>query len=81
MGSLVVITPAKIYMDVLVTCAGMFCVVRPNMVLNDRKFTNTDVAFAHRYVVQEGWVEYANGTWEPDPELSTFLNEMIEAGT
>ena len=81
MPLLVIITPSRIYMDVLVTYGGLFCVVRPNMQLNDRELTYKEVAFAHRYVVQEGWIEYANGSWEPDPVLSAFMNEMIEVST
>jgi hypothetical protein len=74
----IVITPARIYMDVLVTGGGAFCVVRPNMQFNNGELTHKEVAFAHRYVTQEGWVEYANGGWEPDPELSAFMDEMLE---
>jgi hypothetical protein len=68
-------------MDLLVTCGGAFCVVRPNMQLNNRQLTRKEVAFAHRYLTEEGWVDYANGSWEPDPELSAFMNEMIEVST
>jgi hypothetical protein len=78
MHPLVIITPGRIYMDVRVTY-GVSCVVRPNMEFNERKFTFKELAFAHRYLAQEGWTEYANGIWKPDPELSAFLNEMTEA--
>jgi hypothetical protein len=81
MSSLIIITPASIYMDILATCGGAFCVVRPNTELNNRELTHKEVAFAHRYITAEGWVEYANGSWEPDPELSAFMNEMIEVRT
>jgi hypothetical protein len=81
MRPLVVITPARAYMDVLVTFSGVFCVIRPNTQLNKRKLTDKELAFAYRYVHQEGWVEYANGGWEPDPELSAFMNEMIGVST
>jgi len=81
MRPLVIITPARVYMDVLVTFSGVFCVVRPNTQLNNRKLTDKELAFAHRYVDQEGWVEYANGSWEPDPELSAFMNEIIGVST
>jgi len=81
MRPLVIITPARVYMDVLVTFSGVFCVVRPNTQLNNRKLTDKELAFAHRYVDQEGWVEYAKGSWEPDPELSAFMNEIIEVST
>jgi hypothetical protein len=64
-------------MDILITHGGMFCVVRPNAELNERKFTHKELAFAQRYVAQEGWIEYANGSWKPDPELSEFMNESI----
>jgi hypothetical protein len=33
MPLLIIITPSRIYMDVLVTYGGLFCVVRPNMQL------------------------------------------------
>ena len=81
MPLLVIITPSRIYMDVLVTYGGLFCVIRPNLQLNDRELTYKELAFAHRYVVQEGWVEYAKGSWEPDPELSAFMNEIIGVST
>ena len=81
MSPFIVITPARIYMDLLVTCGGVFCVVRPNMQLNNRQPTHQEVAFAHRYLTEEGWVDYANGSWEPDPELSAFMNEIIEVST
>jgi hypothetical protein len=62
MRPLVVITPSTVYMDVLVTFSGLFCVVRPNTQLNNRKLTDKELAFAHRYVDQEGWLEYAIGS-------------------
>src|SRR5438132_6395321 len=46
-------TPARVYMEVLVTFSGVFCVVRPNTQLNNRKLTDKELAFAHRYVDQE----------------------------
>jgi hypothetical protein len=51
------------------------------MEFNERKFTFKELAFAHRYLAQEGSTEYANSMWQPDPELSAFLNEMTEAST
>jgi hypothetical protein len=68
-------------MEVLVTFSGVFWVVRPNTQFNNRKLTDKELAFAHRYVAQEGWVEYAKGSWEPDPELSAFMNEIIGVST
>jgi len=81
MSPLIVITPARIYMDLLATCGGAFCVVRPNMQLHNRELTHKEIAFAHRYITEEGWVEYVNGSWEPDLELSAFMNEVIEVST
>ena len=78
MRPLIIITPARIYMDVLRTCRG--CVARPNVELNDQKFTHKALMCAHRYVSQEGWVEYANGMWKPDPELSAFMDSSLENG-
>jgi hypothetical protein len=80
MGPLTVITPTRIYMDILVTYGGIFCVVRPNMELNKQKPTQKELAFAHRYLVEEGWLDYATGNWKPDPELCALINEMIEIG-
>jgi hypothetical protein len=79
MRPLVVITPARIYMDVLRTYRGSSCVVRPNVELNDRKLSQKELVYAHRYVAQEGWSEYANGLWEPDPELTRFMEESLGA--
>ena len=81
MRPLVITTPARVYMEVLVTFSGVFWVVRPNTQFNNRKLTDKELAFAHRYVAQEGWVEYAKGSWEPDPELSAFMNEIIGVST
>ena len=77
MHPLVIITPARIYMDVLRPNPGRSCVVRPNMQLNDRMFSQEELVFAHRYVAQEGWTEYANGLWKPDPELSRFMDDSL----
>jgi hypothetical protein len=56
MRLLVVVTPARVYMDVPLTLSGVFCVVRPNTQLNNQKLTEKELAFAHRYFDQEGWV-------------------------
>jgi hypothetical protein len=47
------------------------------MELNDRKFSQEELVCAHRYVAQEGWTEYANGLWKPDPELSRFMDDSL----
>jgi hypothetical protein len=78
MRRLVIITPAKIYMDLLLPNPCRSCVVRPNMELNDRKLSQQELVCAHRYVAQEGWTEYANGLWKPDPELSRFMDESLQ---
>ena len=78
MRRLVIITPAKIYMDLLLPNPCRCCVVRPNMELNDRQFSQKELVSAHRYVAQEGWTEYANGLWEPDPELSRFMDDSLQ---
>jgi hypothetical protein len=78
MRRLVIITPAKIYMDLLLPSPDRSCVVRPNIELNDRKFSQQELVCAHRYVAQEGWTEYANGLWKPDPELSRFMDESLQ---
>jgi hypothetical protein len=48
------------------------------MELNERKFSQQELVCAHRYVAQEGWTEYANGLWKPDPELSRFMDESLQ---
>ena len=58
--------------------SGRSCVVRPNMELNDRKFSQKELVCAHRYVAQEGWTEYAIGLWKPDPELSRFMDDSLQ---
>jgi hypothetical protein len=78
MRPLVIITPARIYMDVLRPYPGRSCVVRPNMEFNDRKFSTRELVCAHRYVAQEGWAEYANELWKPDPELSRFMDDSLQ---
>jgi hypothetical protein len=78
MRPLVVITPAKIYMDVLGAQRTRTCVVRPNLELNDRKFTQREIFYAHRYLAQEGWLEYVNQLWKPDPELTRFMDESLD---
>jgi hypothetical protein len=78
MRPFVIITPARIYMDVLRPNPGRSCVVRPNMELNDRKFSHKELMCARRYLAQEGWAEYANGLWKPDPELSAFMDGSLE---
>jgi hypothetical protein len=78
MRPLVIITPARIYMDVLRPYPGRGCVVRPNMEFNDRKFSPRELVCAHRYVAQEGWAEYANELWKPDPELSRFMDDSLQ---
>ncbi|HXL26990.1 MAG TPA: hypothetical protein VN952_09915 [Chthoniobacterales bacterium] len=78
MRRLVIITPAKIYMDLLLPNPCRSCVVRPNMELNDRTFSQKELVCAHRYVAQEGWTEYANGLWKPDPELSRFMEDSLQ---
>src|SRR5260221_2504656 len=77
MRPLVIITPVRIYMDLLRPSPGRSCVVRPNMELNDCKFSQEELVCAHRYVAQEGWTEYANGLWKPDPELSRFMDDSL----
>jgi len=77
MRPLVIITPARIYMDVLRPYPGRGCVVRPNMEFNDRKFSLKELTCAHRYITQEGWAEYANELWNPDPELSRFMDDSL----
>jgi hypothetical protein len=79
MRALVIITPARIYLDVVRTYSGRNCVVRPNVELNDRKLSQKELVYAHRYVAQEGWSEYANGMWKPDPELTRFMEESLDA--
>jgi hypothetical protein len=79
MRPLVIITPARIYLDVVRTYSGRNCVVRPNVELNDRKLSQKELVYAHRYVAQEGWSEYANGMWKPDPELTRFMEESLDA--
>jgi len=48
------------------------------MELNDRQFSQKELVSAHRYVAQEGLTEYANGLWEPDPELSRFMDDSLQ---
>jgi hypothetical protein len=79
MRPLVIITPARIYLDVVRTYSKGNCVIRPNVELNDRKLSQKELVYAHRYVAQEGWSEYANGMWKPDPELTRFMEESIDA--
>jgi hypothetical protein len=55
MPLLVITTPSRIYIDVLGTYGGLFC-VHPNIQLNDRKLTYKELAFAHRYVAHEPFI-------------------------
>jgi hypothetical protein len=79
MRPLVIITPARIYLDVVRSGRGGNCVVRANVELNDRKLSRKELVFAHRYVAQEGWSEYANEMWKPDPELTRFMEDALRA--
>jgi hypothetical protein len=78
MRPLVIITPARIYMDLLRPYPGRSCLARPNMEFNDRKFSSKELVCALRYVAQEGWTEYVNGLWKPDPELSRFMENSLQ---
>jgi hypothetical protein len=78
MRPLVVITPARVYMDVLGTHRNRTCVVRPNLELNDRLFSQKELLYAHRYIAQEGWLEYVSELWKPDPELTRFMDESLD---
>lgn len=73
----VIITPARIYLDILGAYRGRNCVVRPNVELNGRNPSQRELSYANRYLNQEGWLEYANGMWKPDPELTRFMDESL----
>jgi hypothetical protein len=77
MRPLVVITPAKVYMDVWGAYRSRGCLVRPNVGLNGRNLNQRELSYASRYLNQEGWLEYADGTWKPDPELTRFMDESL----
>jgi len=77
MRPLVIITPTRVYMDVWGAYRNRGCVVRPNVGLNGRNLNQRELSYASRYLNQEGWLEYANGAWKPDPELTRLMDELL----
>jgi hypothetical protein len=70
----VVIAPGHVYMEII--CSSIrfgSCLIRWSDELNDRKPTARELQCAHRYITQEGWCDYANGSWSPDPRDFEFL--------